>query len=339
MRMSSREEPNTQNAPVIVQVPSQPGPLRTWVTRMLFSFFLLSVFLNVVLLSGSVESESAPLREHVSGDRSASDSIAIIEISGTIMPPFTERIIDLVERARDDDEIRGVVLSIDSPGGLVADSHQIYHRLKQLSERKPVYVSMKRMAASGGVYVAMGAGRTGKIFAEPTTWTGSIGVIIPRYDLTGLADRLGVRSDSLKTGPFKDSLNPFRPIDDQELAVWEAIMDDAFTRFVTIVAEGRKELDVDTVRTKLATGQIFTATQAVDNGLIDGIAFEDQVVEMLQADLGLSRANVFRYRRQPTLLDMLSGTVLALDSDRVWQKALEATVPRAMYYCSWLPTL
>ncbi|MHC4875969.1 MAG: signal peptide peptidase SppA [Planctomycetota bacterium] len=329
----------SQQPPVIVQMPPQESFLRSWVTRMLFSFLLLSVFLNFALLSSQSDLDSGPVEEHISGDELAEDSIAVIEITGTIMPPFTERIIEQVETARDDDDVKGVILSIDSPGGLVADSHQIYHRLKQLSAKKPVYVSMKRMAASGGVYVAMGAGENGRIFAEPTTWTGSIGVIIPRYDMTGLAEKFGVQSDSLTTGPFKDSLNPFKPIEAEERAVWDAIMDDAFTRFVDIVAEGRKGLDAETVRTELATGQVFTADQAVENGLVDDIAFQDQVIEILQADLGLSSVNVFKYKRQPTMLDVLMGTVAAKDPETLWQKALEATVPRAMYYCSWLPAL
>lgn len=337
--MSAGYQRESSQPPVVVQVPQQPGILRSWLTRMMFSFLLLSLFMNFALLSSEADLDTGPLQEHVSGDELADDSIAIIEISGTIMPPFTERIIDLVETARDDDDVKGVVLSIDSPGGLVADSHQIYHRLKQLSEKKPVYVSMKRMAASGGVYVAMGAGENGRIFAEPTTWTGSIGVIIPRYDLTGVAEKFGVQSDSLTTGPFKDSLNPFKPIGEDERAVWGEIMDDAFTRFVEIVAEGRKSLDVETVRTKLATGQIFTANQAVENGLVDEIAFQEQVVEILQADLGLSSVNVFKYKRQPTLLDVLMGTVTAREPETLWQKTLEATVPKAMYYCSWLPAL
>ncbi len=337
--MSAGYQRDSSQPPVVVQVPQQPGILRSWLTRMMFSFLLLSLFLNFALLSSEADLDTGPLQEHVSGDELADDSIAIIEINGTIMPPFTERIIDLVETARDDDDVKGVVLSIDSPGGLVADSHQIYYRLKQLSEKKPVYVSMKRMAASGGVYVAMGAGENGKIFAEPTTWTGSIGVIIPRYDLTGVAEKFGVQSDSLTTGPFKDSLNPFKPIGEDERAVWDEIMDDAFTRFVEIVAEGRKSLDVEAVRTKLATGQIFTANQAVENGLVDEIAFQEQVVEILQADLGLTSVNVFKYKRQPTFLDVLTGTVAAREPEALWQKTLEATVPKAMYYCSWLPAL
>lgn len=339
--MSTDGPSSDSNQPqIVVNVPPQGGGFfKAWFTRLLLSFLLLSVFMNFALLSSNADLDTGRQEKFVSGDDTATDRIVIIEASGTIMPPFTERIIGMVEDARDDDNVKGVVLVIDSPGGLVADSHQIYHRLKQLTEKKPVYVAMKRIAASGGVYIAMGAGENGKIFAEPTTWTGSIGVIIPRYDLSALADKLGVKSDSLTTGPFKDSLNMFKPLSDADRDLWGAIMDDSFERFVAIVADGRKGLDVETVRTKLATGQVFTANQALENGLIDEIAFDDEVVVKLQEDLGLSKVRVVKYTFTPTVLDILLGNVEARDPEVFWQKAMESTVPRAMYYCSWLPSL
>lgn len=339
--MSTDGPSSDSNQPqIIVNVPPQGGGFfKAWFTRLLFSFLLLSVFMNFALISSNADVDTGTQEKFVSGDETATDRIVIIEANGTIMPPFTERIIGMVEDARDDDNVKGVVLVVDSPGGLVADSHQIYHRLKQLSAKKPVYVAMKRIAASGGVYIAMGAGENGKIFAEPTTWTGSIGVIIPRYDLSAMAEKFGVKSDSLTTGPFKDSLNMFKPLSEADRELWGAIMDDSFDRFVEIVAEGRKGLDEETVRTKLATGQVFTANQALENGLIDEIAFDDEVVDKLQEDLGLSKVRVVKYTFTPTVLDVLLGNVKARDPEVFWQKAMESTVPRAMYYCSWLPSL
>ena len=327
---------------IIVNVPPQASFLSSWFVRVLCSFLLLSVIVNFALISSQSslrQLNSSSQVAFVSGDRDAKDRIAIIKLEGTIMPPFTGRILDMIESASEDDTIKGVLLSIDSPGGFVADSHQIYHRLKQLAEKKPIYVSMKRIAASGGVYAAMGIGETGKIFAEPTTWTGSIGVIIPRYDMTGLSEKFGVTSDSLTTGEFKDSLNPFRPLSDRDREVWGAIIDDSFDRFVAIVAEGRAGLDEATVREKLATGQIFTANQAVENGLIDAIAFEDEVIETMQTDLNIESMGVITYRYTPTPLEILMGNIEARDPEVMWRKTLEATVPRALYYCSWLPVL
>lgn len=327
---------------IIVNVPPQSSMLSSWFVRVLCSFLLLSVIVNFALISSQAQLaqlDSGSQESFVSGDAAAKDQIAIIELEGTIMPPFTGRILDMIESATADESVKGVILSIDSPGGLVADSHMLYHRIQELAELKPVYVSMKRIAASGGVYAAMGVGEAGKIFAEPTTWTGSIGVIIPRYDLTGFSEKFGVGSDSLTTGEFKDSLNPFRPISDREREVWDAILADSFDRFVGIVADGRAGLDEETVREKLATGQVFTANQAVENGLVDAIAYQEEVIETLQADLNLDAARVIRYTYTPTPLEILLGGVEARDPDVMWKKALEATVPRALYYCSWLPAL
>ena len=334
---SDAQSSRQQQPTIIVQMPPQPGFFRSWFTRVLVSLLMMSALLNLVLLSSHASIPGKYDEEFVSGDEYTKDTIAIISISGTIMPPFTERTIEMLELASKDDDIKGVILSIDSPGGFVADSHQIYRQVKKLAAKKPVYVSMKRMAASGGVYVAMGVGEKGKIFAEPTTWTGSIGVIIPRYDISALAEKFGVKSDSLTTGPFKDSMNPLKPLTEADRALWEVIIKDSFDRFVKIVDECRSPLDEQTVRTKLATGQVFTATQAKDFGLIDDIKFEDEVAELMQADLKLSKVRVVKYQHTPTLADVLFGSASARQPDPVWQKVLDASVPRAMYYCSGMP--
>lgn len=297
--------------------------------------FFISILTNLYLFSTSEPEEGDTRERFVSGDEDATGKIAIIPINGTIMPPFTERVLKMIENAGDDDDVKGVILSIDSPGGLVADSHQMYHRLKKLAEKKPIYVSMKRMAASGGVYAAMGVGESGKIFAEPTTWTGSIGVIIPRYDFTGLGEKFGVATDSLTTGEFKDSLNPLKPLTDRDRELWGAILEDSFGRFVKVVAEGRKGLDEQTVRDKLATGQIFTADQAKANGLIDDIRFEDEVIEILKTDLGLTKVRVMKYSYTPTTLELLLGNAQARQPENPLKTLFDNNVPRAMYYFGW----
>jgi len=269
----------------------------------------------------------------VSGSRTSEDKIALLEVEGTIMPPFTERWLQTIKAIADDKAVKGVVLRIDSPGGLVADSHQIYHRLKELSEKKPVYVAMQRMAASGGYYIAMGAGTQGKIYAEPTTWTGSIGVIIPRYDVSKLAEKWEIKVEPLTTGPFKDALSPFRELTEPERAVWKEIIDDAFQRFVTVIDENRQQLDEAGVK-KLATGQVYTANQALANGLVDKIGFLEDALEDLKAQLGLETVRVVSYQLKPTLSDLLMGSK-ASETDIRLQALMDATVPRAMYLCSW----
>ncbi len=296
---------------------------------------VVSAVANVVFLARWREyyaGSRPPAERFHDGDKGAPAKIARIAIVGTISPPFTARTLKAIERATEDDAVKGVLLVIDSPGGLVADSHQIYHRLKLLSEKKPVVVAMQRLCASGGLYVAMGGGPEARIYAEPTTWTGSIGVIIPRYDVSGLAEKIGVKSDSLKTGPFKDSLNPLAPLTPEETEVWRKILDDAFGRFIDVIADNRTPLDATQVR-GLATGQVYTAKQALDAGLVDEIGYEDDAVASLKGRLKLDRARVIEYEFPIGLLDLIAPAAEAADADRRWAQALDRAVPKALYHC------
>ncbi|OYW12647.1 MAG: hypothetical protein B7Z55_18125 [Planctomycetales bacterium 12-60-4] len=243
-----------------------------------------------------------------------------------------------IKHAAKSDDVKGVLLAVDSPGGFVADSHQIYHEMQKLSEKKPIYVQMQRIAASGGYYISMGAGPKAKIYAEPTTWTGSIGVIIPHYDVTELAKKFGVDAAPLKTGEFKDALSPFRPLSDSERAVWENILNQSYDQFVEVIASNRPQLDTEKVKT-LATGQIFTAKDAKANGLVDEIGYEEDSLAALKAAAGLSTARVVTYEHPATLMDVLLSGAHAQTEVDPWRAILEASVPRAMFYCSWFPPL
>lgn len=320
---------------IVVRVESERSRRRV-VGWALASVLVLSVSLNVVWLWWGIGGYVVPMpaEVHLEGVEGAADRIAVISFSGTISPPFTERWLRLLRRAEEDESVRGVVLSIDSPGGFVADSHQLYRRIQKLSEKKPVYVSMKRLAASGGYYIAVAGGVEGRIFAEPTTWTGSIGVIVSRYDAAVLADRMGVKVEPLVTGPLKDSLNPFRRMTERETAVWDAILKDSLDRFVSVIDAGREKLDEAGVRA-LATGQIYTAQQALDGGLVDEIGYEEDAVSALVKKLGLSDWESFEYRSTPGLVDAILGVRLREPS--LSEHVLDAAVPRAMYLSSWLP--
>ena len=310
---------------------------RRWWPRVLLVLFVVSALLNVVLLAATsafISGESSPTETFVSGEATSPDKIAIIDITGTIMPPFTERTIRTIDELIQDDAVKGVLLSIDSPGGIVADSHQIYARLLKLRAKKPIFVAMKRIAASGGYYVAMGAGPAGKIFAEPTTWTGSIGVIIPRYDVSKLAAQYGVKSEPLVTGQFKDSLSPFREMTPEEGDLWKSIMNDSFDRFKGIIDEGRANLSLEQIA-PLATGRIFTANQALAAGLIDQIGFEEDAIEALKTQLKLTTVRVIRHRQPATLLDTLLGAQAKSQPIDPLQQLLDASTPRAMYFCGW----
>lgn len=313
-----------------------PRPRGRWLLR---GSLVISLLLNVLWcysFFGGGYAEPAVAEVFVDGEEGATDRIAVISFSGTISPPFTERWLRLLKRAKEDETVRGVILSIDSPGGFVADSHQLYRRIQELSEVKPVYVSMKRLAASGGYYIAVAAGERGRIFAEPTTWTGSIGVIVARYNVAELASRAGVKVEPLVTGPLKDSLNPFRNLTERETVVWDAILQDAFDRFVGVIDRGRAGLDEAGVR-KLATGQIYTAQQALENHLVDDIGYEEDAVAAMAESLGLKAWETFEYRSTPGLVDALLG--IREREPSITEQLADAAIPRAQYLCSWFPVI
>lgn len=323
---------------VTIRVDSGATGFRSFGRRLLIGVLFVSVILNLLLLlytatQSAADANGAPTRFH-SGDKAATDQLAIINIAGTIMPPFTEGWRKQIAAATKDKRVKGVLLVVDSPGGLVADSHQIFHDLQKLKEKKPIYVAMKRLAASGGYYVAMGGGTDTKIFVEPTTWTGSIGVIIPRYNASELAERIGVKVEPLTTGPLKDTLSPFRDLTDSERDVWKAIMDDSFDRFVKVIHENRTPLSEADVRA-LATGQIYTANQAIENGMADEIGYEEDALIALAEAAGLKTYKTVEYTSQSTLLGALLGGVEAQPSPL--EQLLDAATPKALYYCSWNP--
>ena len=330
------------NPPQTILVQTQvPSLWRSWTIRLLLAALALSVIANLGLYSAYrqyLSNVDPPKERFHSGSVTAADKIALLKMEATIMPPYTERLIQQIEHVTSDTSVKGALLVIDSPGGLVTDSHQIYHRLQKLRQAKPVYVQMKRMAASGGLYIAMGAGPEGKIFAEPTTWTGSIGVILPRYDFSKIADKYGIASDPLKTGPFKDSLNPFRPMEESERKLWSNIIDQSFQKFISVIDENREPLDREAVRA-LATGQIYTADDAKENKLIDEIGYEEDALEALKQKINLKNVRVVSYETPVTLVDLVLGSSKAQQSTDPWKSFVESTVPRAMYYCSWLPAL
>lgn len=348
--------------------PRRRRPPRRWWSRFLLLLLLVSVAANFYFYLSwrqYFERNHSPRERFYSGSQAAEAKIAIVRVTGTIMPPFTSRVLATLRRVKDDPAVKGVLLVVDSPGGLVADSHQIYHRLQELREDgKTIYVAMKRMAASGGYYISMGCGPDGRIFAEPTTWTGSIGVIIPRYDVGELADSWGVKSDPLKTGKFKDALNPFRSMRPDERALWAGILNESFERFLEVIDENRTtvirrdraaavaqvdpsviphSLELVTVKDRklvdgdLATGRIFPATEALERGLIDEIGFEDDALAALQEKLQLKDARVVEYVHPQSLLEMALGAADATDPEEQRRQTLDASIPQAMYYFSWVP--
>jgi len=201
------------------------------------------------------------------------ESIAVVEVVGMIVDS-TETIKQL-HYAKDNDCIKAVVLRIDSPGGVVGPTQEIYEEIIKLKKIKPIIVSMGSVAASGGYYISA---PSNIIYANPGTITGSIGVLMKLANVQVLLNKIGIKSFVLKSGEFKDSGSPVRPITEREKKVMQGIIDNMHNQFVLAVANGRK-LPVDKVR-EFADGRIFTGEQAKDIKLVDKLGnLQDAITE------------------------------------------------------------
>ena len=313
---------------------------------MLVAALGMSLLVNMALISSNIISADADRKvkeQFVSHERSSDNKIAIISVEGTILDGsgFVKRQID---KARKDKSVKAVVLRVNSPGGTITGSDYIYHHLRQLAkERKiPIVVSMGGIAASGGYYVSMAVGDTPEtIFAEPTTWTGSIGVVIPHYDLSKLLSDWGIAQDSIASHRLKTMGSFAKPMTEEERQIFQTLVDDSFTRFKDIIKAGRPKFKDDPkALERLATGQIFNAPQAEKDGLIDKIGFvEDAVKRAIElAKVPADDVTVVKYKRETSLASLLMG-----GSARAGQIDLSALLdiatPRAYYLCTWLPVV
>ncbi|GBR07538.1 Clp protease [Gluconacetobacter liquefaciens] len=204
-----------------------------------------------------------------------SDHLARVRVSG-IIGSDNRKLIDLIDRAAKADRVRGLVLSVDSPGGSVSGGEALHDAVARFAARKPVVVTMGGVAASAGYMISVPAQR---IFAGQSTLTGSIGVIMQAPDVSGLLDRVGVRVDELVSGPLKGQPSAVQPLSPEGRQMLQGVVADLFDQFVAMVADGR-HMPADKVRT-LADGRPYTGRQALPLGLIDQIGTERDAVAWL----------------------------------------------------------
>jgi len=248
-----------------------------------------------------------PLQETVIHGE-AGPKILLVEIDGVIMEQAPEpgllgpaednlvsRIREQLDRARGDDEVRALVLRINSPGGTATASDLIYSEILRFKqERKvPVVAQLMGLATSGGYYVAMAADQ---VIAHPTTVTGSIGVRFVSVSLAGLLEKLGIEDQTLTAGAHKDAGSPLRRLTPDERAHLQSVLDDLHARFEQVVAAGRPNLPPGGLE-RVSDGSIFSAPQALELGLIDGVADLEESVRRAQRAAGLSQARVVQYHR------------------------------------------
>ena len=226
----------------------------------LFVLFVISVVIVHLLQGGSAGFKSG-------------ESVGIVEVKGLLLD--SKETIKQLHDFRDNQNIKAVVLRIDSPGGVVGPSQEIYEEVKKLTAKKKVVASMGSLAASGGYYIAV---PTNMIFANPGTVTGSIGVLMKLSNIEGLQGKIGLKTFVLKSGKFKDAGSPLRPMTGEERAVMQGVIDSMHGQFIRAVAEGRR-LPLETV-TGLADGRIYSGEQALKLKLVDKLGnLQDAVAE------------------------------------------------------------
>jgi protease-4 len=336
--------PPGANRPIVVYA---VGTFQRWMGRLGWVGFLgclLIILVQWASLAQYFDTTGGIYESFHSGSTASAEKVAIIDISGVIVDGdgFVKR---QIERIEADEAVRAIVLRVNSPGGTVTGSDYIHHYLTKLREKKPqipLVVSMGSLAASGGYYVAMAVGHQEKvIFAEPTCTTGSIGVIIPHYDVSKLMERFDVRDDSISSHPRKQMLSMTRPLSNEERQLVQSYVDESYERFLEIVRGGRKAFAENPEALKtLATGEIFSAVQAKKHGLVDEIGFLDDAIERVceMANLDAKQVRVVRFRRPEPLL-AIPGLAQAPESRSELAALLELSTPRAYYLATSLPTL
>ena len=308
-----------------------PEPARRGV-----SFFLAILFFLLLCVSGVINlfllftvagmagaSGMGGLSEHwieeaVGGDPRATAKVVRIRVDGVIaegaMPLLggaggtVTRIKKSLEAAAEDKNLCGVILSINSPGGGVSDSDQIHRLITEFKKKHgvPVVAQFRDLAASGGYYIAAACDR---ILAEPTTLTGSIGVIVSTWNYAKAAEKIGIQDVVILSPntPFKDIMSGARPMRDEERRILTDIVEEMYQRFVDVVAAGRSNLTRDEVL-KLADGRIYTGKQAVQKGLVDAEGTENDALEWIQKTRNQSRVVLVEFHRPRSPFETLLGT-------------------------------
>lgn len=334
-----------QPPPPAAPPPPRPSFWRRLLTVIMFIVFAASVLLNIALI-GAVgllygDFEDRVREKTISGELTAPDKVAVISIDGVLLEAegFFKR---QIEHARKDQSVKAVVLRVESPGGTIAASDELYHLVRRIAEERkiPIVVSMGSIAASGGYYVSMAVGdASDTIFAEPATWTGSIGVIIPHYNFGDLMDKVGVKEDSVASDRLKHMGTFTRPMTEEERKIFQALVEDSFGQFKDVIKLGRPKFRRDPkALDRLATGQVYSANQAKTQGLVDRIGFLDDAVKRAieLAHLSPTNVHVVRYRRE---VDLLGALLQSNARGPDLAGLLQAATPQAYYLYTSLPPL
>ncbi|MDP2278349.1 MAG: signal peptide peptidase SppA [Nitrospirota bacterium] len=232
---------------------------------------------------------------------SLGEKVAVVRIEGPIMD--SKNTVDEIKGYLKDPSIKALVLRVDSPGGAVAPSQEIYEEVKKAALKKKVIVSMGSVAASGGYYISAPADR---IIANPGTLTGSIGVIMEIPNIEGLMNKIGVKTEVIKSGRHKDIASAFRKMGKEERLILQDVLDDVHEQFIKAVSDGRK-IPFDEVK-KLADGRIFTGRQAMEARLVDELGTLEDAIAAAGRLAGIKgEPEVVTKKERFSIVDILRG--------------------------------
>jgi len=321
-------------------MPAAKPPKKRTGWKIFWGIFIgLSVLANFVLLAmlvlvgiaaafGAGYKDALVEEVIISGPRTT--KIAVITLQGVIDGEKAQELYSQLKSARQDKRVKGLIIRVDSPGGTISASDQIYNEILKYRHKtdKPVVAFMQGVAASGGYYTSVACD---KIVAEPTVITGSIGVIMGHFVFQELfEDKLGIQPVIFKSGPKKDWPSPFQPTtEEQRQYIQDKLINPAYERFVQIVAEGRPSLTLTDVK-RLADGSIYGAQEALDEKLIDEIGYIDEAIKLVLSMAKIEKAEVVEYRKPFSLSGFLSSRSRnALKIDRT--TLYELSTPQLLY--------
>ncbi len=277
------------------------------------------------------------------------DKIAVIDVDGILMNQQASGLFqngenpvslfqEKLDAAQKDSQVKAAVIRLNTPGGTVAASDAMYQSLQKFRKEsgKPVVANMLDVAASGGYYLACGCDG---IMAQPTTVTGSIGTIMQTVSFKGTMDKLGIEAVAIKSGHFKDIASPLKPLAADEQQILQDIILQFYEKFVTVVLDGRKNLDREKLKT-LADGRVFTGQQAMEAGLVDRVGYPSDAVEWAKQAAGIQTAKVVMYDRSYGYRSNLYSTAPAIPAGSSLINVelphwLKAEGPQFLYL--WMP--
>jgi protease-4 len=339
----SFEEPvPVSPAPVYIERPRKKSPFR-FLWRILFGLSIIGNFLMFVLLIGLAATtvlstgHDGFFVEETIVDGDSTNKIVVIRLEGIINGEMSDELRKQFRAVEEDTEVKAVIVRTITPGGGVAASDQIHHEISRLRSRtgKPVVAFMQTVAASGGYYTSVACD---SIIAEPTVITGSIGVIMHHMVLKELLEeKLGVRAVTVKSGEKKDWPSAFEETtEEQKTYLYDKLVLPAYRRFVDLVADGRVDHLTYTEVKKLADGSIYSAQEAMDVHLIDGIGYIEEAISVAEGLASISGGKVVEYKRPFSFANLMraeSRFGFSIDRDSLQ----ELTVPRLEYL--WNPGL